>query len=50
LTANDPTGKLGMAWILVSWISFSFSLFMYFHQLKDKLDQIKENIYWQYKI
>jgi len=36
-----------MAWILFSWIFvllFIFSLFICFHQLKDKLDQIKEKI------
>ena len=30
-------------------IFFSFFLF-FFHQLKDKLDQIKEKIYWQRKL
>ena len=50
-TANDPAGKQRMAWILVSWIFLKiFSLSFFFHQLKDKLDQIKEKIYWQRKL
>lgn len=34
------------------FLDFSiFSIFLFFfHQLKDKLDQIKEKIYWQRKL
>ena len=42
-----PAGKREMAWILVSWIFKFFFLHCFFHQQKDKLDQIKEKIYWQ---
>ena len=31
-------------------IFFFLSFFFFFHQLKDKLDQIKEKIYWQRKL
>jgi len=48
-TANDPTGKRrnGLDFGFLDFFNVFFSLlslFIHFHQLKDKLDQIKEKI------
>ena len=48
-TANDPGGKGGMAWSLVSRIFLIF-VFIYFHQLNDELDEPNKNIFWQSKL
>ena len=50
-TANDPHRKItnGMDFGFLDFNFFSFFI-IFFHQLKDKLDQIKEKIYRQRKL
>ena len=44
-----PPEKRGMAWSLFSWVSLSIFFiiitFVYFHQLEDELDRLKENVF-----
>ena len=55
-TANDPRCELqmippettdGMDFGFLDFFKILFLSFFFFHQLKDKLDQIKEKINWQ---
>ena len=47
---SAPENENGMDFGFLDFFLNFFSLFIFFHQLKDKLDQIKEKIYWQRKL